>query len=161
MVTETAMTQNNTNTPDQSANNQDKTQQVQVLGQSPTQSAHFWKNLSQLGFTLAWALMIGVVPGAILLTSFGQAPARELQAFPVAAEATPALCESAGGTWQTFPNSCAGGCEQFESEVLCIQTAIESCMCPTSQCWDGETCRSIPEPEYISDLKTQETNSEL
>lgn len=68
-------------------------------------------------------------------------------------------CTAAGGTWQTFPNSCVDSCEKAANpdDIMCLQALTEGCNCGKSQCWDGRTC--VDNPQTISNQNENQNNA--
>lgn len=129
------------------------TPEIAVADQSQIKSAHFWKNLNQLGFMMAIAIMIGIVPGTMLISQ-GSSPAQQLEAFPMEAESNSdeEICLDNGGVeWKEFSNSCADNCSQYTQEQLCSQLITYGCDCGPDSCWNGTQCINNPTSVFISD----------
>lgn len=48
-------------------------------------------------------------------------------------------CESSGGVWRQFGNSCGDSCG-VGPEVMCAQVLTYGCDCGANACWNGQTC---------------------
>jgi hypothetical protein len=58
-------------------------------------------------------------------------------------------CLQSGGTWQTFPDSCAATCTTMSQPTACLDIITESCLCPAG-CWDGTKCVNPPNQAQTS-----------
>jgi len=54
-----------------------------------------------------------------------------------------ALCESAGGTYKTFPTNCVDSCEftrKGNKIMRCGEAMTDGCDCGPDKCWNGVSC---------------------
>lgn len=51
------------------------------------------------------------------------------------------VCKKAGGTWNTFPDACAGSCTKHRSPgTMCATVVTEGCDCGAGKCFENNAC---------------------
>jgi len=112
------------------------------------------KKLSFIALLSLSILMLGLIAGISLLQQV-QDPRGYAKytvdptVYPEPSGDTPSLlCVKAGGTWETFPDSCADGCYsgKFYPLRACLDVLTDSCDCEPGKCWTGKEC--IRDSEY-------------
>ncbi|MCC5815650.1 MAG: hypothetical protein JJT78_12910 [Leptospira sp.] len=75
----------------------------------------------------------------------GSGATEVLQGDPSSYSESRNQCNTAGGTWRSFPNTCVDHCSILRNPNLnCGQAFTNGCDCGAERCWEEGTCKPNP-----------------